>query len=83
MKTKVYRVVAIIGRTKNVIYETARFAETDGTADWNAFHDAREAQKTECMKLWKEGYAVDTHYMIINRATGRMVGRIELERCTK
>lgn len=50
MKTKFYRVVAVIGRKRNVIYETAPFAETDGTADWNAYKEAAAARSKHCSK---------------------------------
>lgn len=83
MKTKVYRVMVTVGRKRMVVFESFPFFENDGTADMNAFHDAREARETECMKLWKDGFCVDTQFGITNRANGHRVGRVELERCTK
>ena len=83
MKTKVYRVVAIIGRKRNVVYETAPFAETDGTADLNAWKDATRAREKHCMSLWNDGYSVTTDGRYHHIGKNIDGGRIEIFRYTK
>ena len=83
MKTKVYRVVAIIGRKRNVVYETAAFVETDGTADRNAWKDATRAREKYCMSLWNSGYSVTTDGRYHHIGKNIDGGRIEIFRYTK
>lgn len=83
MKTKVYRVVAVIGRKHNVVFESAKFAENDGDADWNAWKDANRARENHCMKLWREGYSVTTDGRYHHIGKNIDGGRIEIFRYTK
>ena len=69
MAKKVYRVVACIGRKRNVIFESKAFDATDGVSDMLAYHEARKAKEQHCMKLWRDGfsYTIDGRYHHIGK----------------
>lgn len=52
MKTKVYRVIVIKGRKRNVMFESKPFDATDGWADYAAYMEATEYVKEHCMETW-------------------------------
>ena len=58
MAKKVYRVVACIGRKRNVIFESTTFDTTDGVADMAAWREAGKAKEQYCKKLWNDGFGV-------------------------
>lgn len=78
MANKVYRVVACIGRKRNVIFESKAFKPTDGVADYNAFQTAIRAREEHCMKLWRDGFScsIDGRYHHIGKNIE--AGRIEI-----
>ena len=83
MKTNVYRVIAIIGRKRNVIFESETFMENDGNADWKAWKDARDAREKHCMKLWRDGYSVTTDGRYHHIGKNIDGGRIEIFKYSK
>lgn len=83
MAKKVYRVVAIIGRKRNIVWESKPFDEKDGDIDYETYYEAVRAKNDHCMKLWNEGYSYtnDGRYHHIGKNIEG--GRIEIERCSK
>lgn len=79
MKTKkLYRVVAVIGRKRNTIYETEPFDISDGNADYWAWKQARKAREEYTCGLWSAGYSVTTDGSYIHIGKGINAGRIEV-----
>lgn len=78
MANKTYRVVACIGRKRNVIFESKAFDPTDGCADYDAFKEAVRAREQHCMDLWGKGFSVtnDGRYHHIGKNID--AGRIEI-----
>lgn len=78
MANKVYRVVACIGRKRNVIFESKAFDPTDGCADYDAFKETVRAREQHCMDLWGKGFSVtpDGRYHHIGKNID--AGRIEI-----
>ena len=78
MAKKVYRVVACIGKKRNVIWESKPFDTNDGGADMREFRNAEHAKSEHCLKLWREGYSVtaDNRYHHIGKNIE--AGRIEI-----
>lgn len=80
MKTKstqkVYRVVAVIGRKHNIVFESPVFDSMDGCADYDAYKAAVRAREQHCMDLWGKGYSVTTtgryHHIGKNLDGGRI-----------
>lgn len=83
MKTKVYRVIAIIGRKRNVIFETKAFDATDGCADYDAFKAAIRFREQYCMDLWGKGYSVTTDGRYHHIGKNLDAGKIEVILCNK
>lgn len=83
MANKVYKVVACIGRKRNVIFESKSFDPTDGCAEYDAFKEAVRAREKYCMDLWRAGYSVtkDGRYYHIGKNID--AGRIEIDVYTK
>lgn len=79
MKTKkCYKVVACIGRRRNVIYETAPFNEGDGQASWNAWKDATREKEKYCMSLWAAGFSYTNHGTYHHIGKNIEAGRIQI-----
>lgn len=78
MANKVYRVVACIGRKRNVIWESKVFDTKDGDVYMNEYRNAVRAKNEYCMKLWDEGYSFtnDNRYFHIGKNID--AGRIEI-----
>lgn len=76
MANKVYRVVACIGRKRNVIFESKEFDPSDGLADYEAFKETVRAREEHCMELWGLGYSVTAdgryHHIKKNWNAGRI-----------
>ena len=68
MAKKVYRVLSIIGRKRNVIWESKPFDIKDGDTDYETYNEAVRERNNHSMKLWEDG--VDG-------------GRIEIALCSK
>ena len=73
MKTKVYRVIAIMGRKRNILWESAEFDGTDGTAEYVAFKQALREREKCSMRFLLAGRKT-----IANREQS-----IDIIRCTK
>ena len=85
MKTtkKVYRVVAHIGRKRNIVWESVVFDANDGVADYAAYKDAVRAKTDHCTKLWRDGFSFTTDGRYHHIGKDIEAGRIEIERCSK
>ena len=83
MASKVYRVVAIIGRKRNIVFESKPFDESDGEADMQAFRDARKAKEKYRMSLLADGYYVTNSGNFYHPQRKIDGGRFEVVRCTK
>lgn len=66
---KLYKVVAVIGRRHNIIYQTKPFDTNDGKASYAARQEARQEMEKYCAKLWDEGYSrtIDGRYHHIGK----------------
>ena len=78
MANKVYRVVAYIGRKRNIIFESKAFDPADGCADYDAFKEAIHAREQECMKLWAAGFSVTTDGRYYHNGQNIDAGRIDV-----
>ena len=78
MAKKVYRVVACIGRKRNVIWESKAFDPTDGAEDYDAFKAAIHAREQHCMDLWGKGYSVTVGGRYYHIGKNLDAGRIEI-----
>lgn len=83
MKTKVYRVIAIIGHKRNAIYTSETFAENDEKAERKAWKDALAAREKHCTKLWQDGYSVTTNGRYHHIGKNIDGGRIEIFKYSK
>lgn len=83
MAKKVYRVIARIGRKRNVIWESDAFDPTDGCVDYYNYKQALKARENHCMGLWRDGYSVtiDGRYHHIGKNLDG--GHIEIVLCSK
>ena len=76
MAKKIYRVIACIGRKRNIIFESKAFDPADGCADYDAFKEAIHAREQHCMELWSNGFSVTTdgryHHIGKNIDAGRI-----------
>lgn len=78
MNTKVYRVVAVIGRKRNVVFQSKEFDPTDGCADYEAFKEAIRAREQHCMDLWGNGFSVTTDGRYHHIGKNIDAGKIEI-----
>ena len=78
MAKKVYRVVACIGRKRNVIFESKAFDPQDGAADEGAFKEAFRAREQHCMELWRNGFSVTTDGRYHHIGKNIEAGKIEI-----
>ena len=78
MNTKVYRVVAVIGRKRNVVFQSKAFDPTDGCADYEAFKEAIRAREQHCMDLWGKGFSVTTDGRYHHIGKNIDAGKIEI-----
>ena len=83
MAKKVYRVVAVIGRKSNIVFESSPFDASDGRADYNAFRQAIKEKDDHCLSLWREGYVLTWHGDYLHPEKNINGGRIEIIRCSK
>lgn len=83
MANKVYRVVACIGRKRNIVFESKEFDPTDGCADYEAFKETVRAREKHCMDLWGKGYSVNAKGRFYHPEKNIDAGRIELILTTK
>lgn len=83
MANKVYRVIACIGRKRNVIFETKEFDTADGYADYFAFRKAFRTREDYCMKLWGDGFTIGTDGCFHNNQRNINAGRIDIVLCSK
>ena len=78
MANKTYRVVACIGRKRNVIFESKAFDPTDGCADYDAFKETVRAREQHCMDLWGNGFSVTNDGRYHHFGKNIDAGRIEI-----
>ena len=83
MANKVYRVIACIGRKRNIVFESKAFDPADGCADYDAFKEAVQAREKHCMGLWGKGYSVNANGRFYHPEKKIDAGRIELILTTK
>lgn len=83
MASKVYRVIACIGRKRNIIFESKEFDPANGCADYDAFKETIRAREQHCMDLWGAGYSVTNDGRYFHYRKNLDAGRIEIFLCSK
>ena len=78
MANKVYRVIARIGRKRNVVFESKPFDPADGCADYEMFKEAVRAREQHCMELWGKGFSVTNDGRLYHNVKNIDAGRIEI-----
>ena len=75
---RIYKVVAVIGRKHNIIYETKPFDMNDGHSASVARQEANQERSKYCQELWDKGYSlsIDGRYHHIGK--NLEAGRIEV-----
>lgn len=77
-KSKVYRVIARIGRKRTVIFESEEFNPADGCSDYYAYKETVRAREQYCMALWGQGFSVTNDGRYIDTHRNIEAGRIEI-----